>query len=199
MSNPLDTYMESKPETKTASFGRSFAGTALNPAALGQAAGTAAVAAGVGLAGAAAQKIWGAITKQRDFTAMMRYSPDLAEEQARNPDLFNRQYSSFRAINPQFAADPIIAGTYMRRMATSPEAAGAVIVESLNGRPKPNPEPAWMQAGMKKLPTGHELEMQGIERQKGRNALEEYSEMAPVRREKAQRALGHGHEEQFPE
>lgn len=186
--NALDSYLK----TKTAAPGSSFMqglSNVLSPQGLGQAAGAAAVAGGVGLAGGAAQKIIGAITKKRDFDMMMRYAPDLQDEQTRNPELFNRQYSSLRAMNPQFAADPIIAGTYMRRMSLSPESAGSMLVESLGHRQKPTPEPGWLQAGLKKLPTGHELEMQGMQRQQSRNALNEYEEMAPVRRQKRERAL----------
>jgi hypothetical protein len=188
MSNPLDDYFETRPKTAAPGFMRSFAGTAMNPNALGQAAGTAAVGAAVGIAGAAAQKLYGAITKKRDFDQMMHYAPDLSEEQGKNPELFNRQYSSLRAMNPQFAADPIIAATYMRRMSMSPDSAGMSIVESLGHMPKPS-EPAWLQAGMKKLPTGHEHEMQGMQRQQAHNALEEYEQMRPVRAGKVQNAL----------
>jgi hypothetical protein len=196
--NPLDTYLDSRPGEKTAAprdFMKGLSNT-LNPQGLGQAAGAAAIAGGVALAGTAAQKIFGAITKKRDFDMMMHYAPDLREEQSRNPDLFNRQYSSLRSLNPQFAGDPIIASTYMRRMSMTPESAGSMLVESLGHQQKPKPEPAWLQAGMKKLPTGHEVEMQGMQRQQAHNALNEYEEMAPVRQQKRQRALEpHGYDE----
>jgi hypothetical protein len=90
-------------------------------------------AAAVGLATAAA-KIYQAANKSREFSEMMEVNPDLQEYQEQDPRKFNAHYNSLRRLNPGFAADPVISGTYMRRMSSSPQAAGTFLVESLQNR-----------------------------------------------------------------
>jgi len=84
----------------------------------------------VGAGGAAAQlgmsKAYDAITKAQDFKLMLEHNPDLAEHHTNDPRTFNQLYSSLRTVNPAFAKDPIIAGTYMRRMVESPMAGGVL-------------------------------------------------------------------------
>lgn len=147
MSNPVDEYLEKY----AARGGRGFPAYAdiaravaegiqraggrpkpKGPMELGKAVGlrAGALAGAFGLY-AAAQKTYSAITKQRDFNAMLEGNPDLAAEHKRDPKTFNRLYGALRSMNPQFAAEPVVAGTYMRRMMQSPESAGGTIVESL--------------------------------------------------------------------
>lgn len=92
------------------------------------------IGAGVGLA-AGAKRAYHAITKKTDFNAMMDANPDLKEFQRENPKQFSQHYNSFRTMNPQFASEPTVAGTYMRQMSLNPESAGKTIVESIGGRP----------------------------------------------------------------
>lgn len=189
MTTPLDAYLETKVAAPAGDFARTMARSAMNPQALGQAAGAGAMAAGLGLAGGAAAKIVGAITKNRDFRKMMEFAPDLEQERSENPSRFNQQYSSLRRFNPSFAGDPVIASNYMRQMSQNPLAAGGVLVNAIGASPRAEPQSHWMQAATKSLKSPHDIEMQGIQRQQGRNALEEYEQMSPVRAQKRDRAL----------
>jgi hypothetical protein len=152
--SPLDQYEEAR---KTAGVGnmlgragRGFA-DAMTPERVGGAAAVGLAGAAVAGLGTAAQKIVGAITKQRDFRRMMEMSPDLSEERDRNPERFNQHYSSLRSLSPEFASDPVIAATYMRQMSYAPESAGKVLVESIGSRPKQQAQPPWMQSAMRGL------------------------------------------------
>lgn len=125
--NPVDEYLSSKEKTalkmpifspdeakRMAVLGASFAG-------------------GMGLQKGVA-KVYRAITKQHDFNSMMQANPDLEEYRAQNPTQFNQHYTSLRRMNPEFASEPTVAGTYMRQMSMNPGSAGKVIVDSLKGR-----------------------------------------------------------------
>lgn len=109
-------------------FGKALAGAGAN-----------AMVGGAVLGGSfAAKKLYDAATKGRDFRAMMEYNPDLASEHERDPKNFNQLFSSLRTVNPAFSKDPIIAGTYMRRMVGSP-AAGGVLTDAVAMRDKVPP------------------------------------------------------------
>jgi hypothetical protein len=122
MSNPVDKYLEKYAQHQA----RRTAVESLQAAG----AHAAGLAGAVGLAMAASQ-VYRAITKKRDFNAMMAANPDLQDDLDRDPALFHRQYNALRSMQPRFAAEPIVAGTYMKRMSTSPEAAGGFLVEAL--------------------------------------------------------------------
>jgi hypothetical protein len=77
-----------------------------------------------------------AATKQRDFRRMLSFNPDLQEHHERDPRMFNQMYSSLRTMNPGFAKDPLVAGTYMRRMSESPLTAGGVLTDAVGSRDK---------------------------------------------------------------
>jgi hypothetical protein len=94
--------------------------------ALAGAGATAAVGATVAGASVGARMLFDAATKGRDFRKMMEYNPDLVSEHERDPKTFNQLFSSLRSVNRAFSADPIIAGTYMRRMVGSPTAGGVL-------------------------------------------------------------------------
>lgn len=144
--NPVDSYLQSKEASATQqAFGfmggagaKFMAGAkkAISPEMLGQAAAGSAVVAGGAMLASAAGKVMGAITKKRDFDAMMEHAPDLKEYQAQDPALFNRHYNSLRSMNPQFAKDPVVAAGYMRQMSEYPATAGNTIVQSLSALPK---------------------------------------------------------------
>lgn len=127
MSNPVDEYLEK--------YGQGRPPTTIQEGLMSSAVRAGALAGAVGLY-EAAKKTYRAITKQRDFDAMMQANPDLKAEQRRDPTTFNRFYNSLRTMNPQFAAEPVVAGTYMRKMMTSPEGAGGILVESLQAGQK---------------------------------------------------------------
>lgn len=150
MSNPLDEYLAVREEgiEKTAFFrglgagamgamrglGRGITG-ATRSEVLGGELARIGIHAGILAAGTAAAKAYSAITKGRDFKRMLDANPDLQDAHADSTDgSFSQQYSSFRSMNPEFAADPVVAGTYMRQMNMNPMGAGKTIVEAMGAR-----------------------------------------------------------------
>lgn len=140
MGNPVDEYLKScAPVEKKAglmdtvrgSFGRAFSGPELGTLAW-QTAAVGGVSALVG----AARKAYDAATKSTDFKSMLDVNPDLVESHAENPKMFNQYYSSLRNLSPAFAADPVVAGSYMRQMTEHPYNAGNVLVNSVGASPK---------------------------------------------------------------
>ena len=142
MTNPLDEFLEDfGPKEKTAinwAGAQDMAVRGLSGVGKGlaQGAGAAAAAGAVGAVGLAASKIFGAATKARDFRQMLSYNPDLQEHHDRDPRMFNQMFSTLRTMNPQFSSDPIVAGSYMRRMSENPMTAGGIAVESVGHRDK---------------------------------------------------------------
>lgn len=108
------------------------------PHQLGSALATGTVMAGAAGIGVAANKIYEAVTKRHDFRQMLEYNPDLHEELAKNPKQFNQMFTTLRKFNPQFSADPLVSGHYMRHMASEPATAGRMAVEALEHRPPPS-------------------------------------------------------------
>ena len=98
--------------------------------------GAAAATATLGAGSMAAQKIWDAATKARDFRQMMAHNADLHEHHQRDPRTFNQLYTSLRTMNPTFAKDPIVAGTYMRQMVETPLNAGGILAQTIGTRDK---------------------------------------------------------------
>lgn len=135
MTNPLEEYLEEKHAGAgdfTGHMGQAFMGGL----------GTAVAAGAVAATGMAASHIYDAVTKARDFKDMLRspFNQDLHSLYAERPKEFNAAYSSLRVMNPSFSKDPMVAGTYLRRMMTfTPEAAGGALLESLQYR-KSEPE-----------------------------------------------------------
>jgi hypothetical protein len=102
---------------------------------LGKHIGGGAMAAGGALAvaggAAVASKIYDAVTKTRDFRAMLQENPDLAEKHQENPRMVNRFFSTLRAFNPSFSSDPVVAGNYVRQMVDDPLHAGGTVEKSI--------------------------------------------------------------------
>jgi len=139
MTNPVDAYLETAGKNKTAGWlgdaGKAgteiFSGTNVG----GHLAG-AALAGGLGyVLPRATNKIYRAITKTRDFRSMMEANPDLQTEHDKDPKQFNRHFTSLRNMAPEFTADPVIAGTYMRRLSANPSGAGTMILEAASMAP----------------------------------------------------------------
>ncbi len=129
MSNPLEKYLEKKAGVGQflSNLKEPATNAALGAAALGGVtAGSAAVSFG-------AKKLYDAITKKRDFRLMLEHNEDLREHLDHDPKFFNQAYSSLRSVNPQFAAEPLIAGNYMRQMMDSPLSAGGKVELALQG------------------------------------------------------------------
>lgn len=130
MGNPLDDALMAK----EAGFFDAMKGglkASLGGDAIGKGIGTAVIGAGMAGIGAAAMKIRDSIGKKRDFKEMMSLNGDLKEEQGQDPKFFNAAYNSIRRINPEFGADPIVAGAYMRKMMANPDAAGLTVAQSV--------------------------------------------------------------------
>ena len=138
MTNPLDVYLGAK-EKRAGWFSGLGAGAKqmLSAQNIGGALAATAFAAATDVPGMIARKAYYAVTKSRDFNQMMETDPTLKQFQRENPTQFNSHYNSLRSLNPEFASDPVVAGTYMRQMSLNPATAGSVIVESLGGLPRP--------------------------------------------------------------
>lgn len=140
--NPLEQYLEEKKagwgqdflHGARDAFKPNFAGEAGRNIALGGAAalGAGAVAGGTMLAG----RIYDAATKSQDFRTMLEEptNVDIVQEHRENPQLVNRMFSTLRNVNPQFTKDPIVSGSYVRRMLAEPLGAGGIAVEALQHR-----------------------------------------------------------------
>lgn len=134
MSNPIEDFVEEFGQEKSA-VDWAHASDRAGDAAL---TGLAVSAFGLGMhgMGVAASKIYDAATKARDFKNMMDFNQDLQEHHDRDPRMFNQMFTSLRTMNPHFSKDPVVAGTYMRRMVENPMTAGGILTESLSTRDK---------------------------------------------------------------
>lgn len=145
MTTPIDSYMEQRKTAGFGDFAKGF-GKAFGGENLGNVAAIATGTAALTGAGALANSVRMALTKKRDFDAMMHHNPDLEQARTSNPELFAQQYTSLRNVSPQYARDPLIAGTFMRRMSEYPGAAGSHLLEAAKAdeaRP-----PVWSQAAV---------------------------------------------------
>jgi hypothetical protein len=105
--------------------------------ALAGGAGAGVAAAALSGAGIAAGKIYDAVTKARDFRAMMgsSFNADLSDLHKQRPREFNEAFTSLRTMNPAFTKDPMVAGVYLRRMMSfAPEDAGGTLLDALRSR-----------------------------------------------------------------
>lgn len=139
MTTPLDEFLEEfGPTEKKANpspasgafkgFGENFGRAMIG--GLGAGAATAAIGAGA----IAAKSLMAAATKSRDFRAMLSHNQDLEDHHRADPRRFNQLYTSLHTMNPTFARDPIVAGTYMRQMLESPLNAGGILASTVGSR-----------------------------------------------------------------
>lgn len=137
MTTPIEEYFQKKaaqlslPGMGSGMGGR--IGGALASAGTHAAVGAAASAGAAGL-GLAASKIYDMVTKRQNFLQMLEHNPDLQEHLEHDPKLFNQAFSSLRAANPSFSRDPLIAGSYMRKIMDSPIHAGTAIELAMQGQ-----------------------------------------------------------------
>jgi hypothetical protein len=98
--------------------------------------------AGVAGLGAAAKKIYDAVTKKRDFESMLEANPHLRGHQEAQPEEFNRMFTALRSMNPTFSRDPVVAGAYMTEAMEQPaETRGFVAVKALREAKSPGLDP----------------------------------------------------------
>ncbi len=130
MSNPIDEFLEMKKEAgfwdaakrvASSSFGKKFQ----------EGAGLAAGSALVGGGALAVHKIRNSISRKNDFKRMMKTDPELRGLQGEKPQFFNQAYNSLRRMNPTFGKDPLVAGSYMRKMMSNPDAAGLTLAQTV--------------------------------------------------------------------
>lgn len=140
--NPLEEFLEDYASEKQAampSWGSIRSGAGEVGGTFGKAlaigAGTALATAAIGGTAAAASALHDAATKGRDFRQMMDVNADLHDYHQQDPKMFNQLYTSLRKANPAFAKDPVIAGTYMRKMLDSPAHAGGMLAEATGSLP----------------------------------------------------------------
>lgn len=100
---------------------------------LGSGAALAGGAALIGGAALGAAKLHSAVTKGRDFNKMMEFNPDLQDLHEQDPVMFNQMFSSLRNANRDYSSDPIIAGTYMRKLMDEPTLAGGALADAMRG------------------------------------------------------------------
>lgn len=90
-------------------------------------AGAAVGVATLGLTGAVKQ-LSNAVRKKRDYNAMLDVHPDLAAAREQDPKFFNVAYDSMRALNPDYASNPLVAASIMSKMIQAgPGGAGQVL------------------------------------------------------------------------
>lgn len=139
-----------------------------------------AATAGVGLA---ANKAYEALTRGRDFRAMMQnpFNKDLKEYHERDPALFNAAFNGLRSANHEVSANPMAAGSYLRRMMEfSPDQAGGMLIEARNHRVD---ELSPMQEAFQRAAIeGSKLHMQ--ERMRDRSELEREKRMPGLEKQK---------------
>lgn len=144
--NPVATYLKEK---TAVSFGKGLQAGLFGQGAgrLGTQVGKGIMAGGMAAGGAAAvaggaaiaSKLYDAATKAHDFRTMLEENPDVAAEHQENPRRVNLFFSTLRTFNPQFSRDPVVAGTYMRKMIMEPQTAGGYVENALSFRDKMGP------------------------------------------------------------
>lgn len=84
-----------------------------------------AIATGIAynLAGDAYNKVRHGLTKSRSFKNMMSETPDLKDLDKK---MVQKAFNTLHTFNPEYAADPLVAGQFVQRMARLPEMAGDV-------------------------------------------------------------------------
>lgn len=136
-----------------------------------------------------------AVTKKRDFNQMLEHNPDLQEARQDNPKQFNQMFKSLRSMSPEFSADPLVAGTYMRRMISAPQTAGMLAVEALGARRGMAPQlaiPPQLIPKVPGIPTAEQAETEQLrveEARRGEGEAEQRADIASAQAEQqAERA-----------
>jgi hypothetical protein len=197
--NAVEEVLEMK---KTAgpmgSFGSSF-GRMAGRAATGALAGGLGAAAAGGI-GMAVSKIVDAATKSHDFKSMLEANQDLHEHYQADPKRFNMMFSTLRTMNPQFSKDPLVAGTFMRRMVLSPQGIGGVATEALHShgdfeRPISEAFDRGIGEGTRTGLSAHAREEEGPGQLAGEKAKMDYQHNLRMQGDEAKRKSDEGVEE----
>jgi len=99
-------------------------------------AGTTAAVAGIL---PAANAIYNAATKGRDFRSMLEFDPELKELHKQNPKYINAGFNTLRRMNTDFSRDPMVASAFVKQVAYgSTEGSFGLAQEALRAAPKPS-------------------------------------------------------------
>ena len=132
MKNPVEEFVEMSKKANFLTDAAKKFPQHMAHAATGAAAGAVGLM-GAGL-GAAVSGILDAATKGRDFRHMMEANEDLQMHHEQDPQRFNLMFNTLRNVNPEFSKDPLVAGSFMRRMIESPMGIGGIAGEALKQR-----------------------------------------------------------------
>jgi len=101
--------------------------------------GNAIALSAVAAVAAGGEKAYSAMTRERDFKRMMASNPDLHTDHQNDPRTFNMAFNSLRSMNREFAADPYVAGAYMRAAGPANLQGGSLLAEKVYFPTKKNP------------------------------------------------------------
>jgi hypothetical protein len=158
----------------------------------GAAAGVGAMAAtgiAYSLAGDMYDAVKRGVSKSRNYRSMMKENPDLKDLPAVN---VQKAFATLHRFNPEFAGDPTVAGSFVRRQAQFPEFDTNQLANLVGARknlsdlkklPVPGKLP-WETSGEKALrgSSMHHLQAQG---DKARKEIEQSEQLHPFRLTKA--------------
>lgn len=102
--------------------------------------GSAIALSAVAAVAAGGEKAYSAMTRERDFKRMMASNPDLHTDHQADPRTFNMAFNSLRSMNREFAADPYVAGAYMRQAGVGSPQGGTLLAEKVYFPTRKNPD-----------------------------------------------------------
>lgn len=141
MKNPVDEYLDFVKEAAPSDLKPALRNAAVNV-------GTGLAIAGVPLLAAAG---YNRAMRGSRMKSMMKFDPGLEDIRQQDPERFSQYFNSLHSMSPAYAADPVVASTYMRQMANYPSGAGKVLVEARSGM-KPSPSGPLTDALQKMAP-----------------------------------------------
>jgi hypothetical protein len=164
MANPIEDFLMAKEALgPMGPFARRLGGKMLESGATGLA--YAGMGAGVAGIAQAAQHLYSAATKKRDFDSMLVQNPHLIPIHQQNPEEFGQMYTSLRAMNPEFARDPLVAGSSMwAAMEKNPQDRGAVAVQARRDAGRGSPPGPLSSAFMGGYQSGSKVNLGGADK-----------------------------------
>jgi hypothetical protein len=148
-------------------------------------------AAGTAIVGGAVvggQAAYDYLTKARDYKRMMNspFNSDLQQFHQERPEHFNAAFTGLRRMNADLTREPMVAGTYMRRMMEfGPTAAGGVLVEALGQRER-------MQSPLQDaIVRGGQAGIQGVLNEQMQNRNETFRQDLQLKQEQKRLDLGY--------
>lgn len=162
-------------------------GGAIGPAAAGIGA-TVATGIAYNLAGDMFDSVKRGITKSRGYKAMLRENPDLAEHPAKS---VQKVYSTLHRFNPDFAMDPTVAGSFVRRQVALGEFDTKMLTEAISARKN--------LEGVTNLPLPGRLPWESSDEKKHRGLMSQQLEQQIAQGKEEHGRRGKAHEMQIEE